>query len=232
MSQNFNGFSEDFQAFFKELKENNNRDWFAANKKRYQDIVQYPISDFVADLGPKLEEIAPCYVADPRPNRGSMFRIYRDIRFSKDQRPYKDHAACQFRHQAGKNAHAPGFYIHLADDGVHYGGGIWMPPSPKLALIRQAIDKNQDKWLSITQDETFLKTFGALNSEGALKRPPKGFSEDHPLIDDLKKKSFFAMHRAPAANLQKASLLDDVIETYEKAVPLMRFLTNAVGLPF
>lgn len=232
MSQSFNGFSKDFVAFFKELKENNNRDWFAENKQRYKDVVQFPISDFIADLAPGLEEIAPYYVADPRPNRGSMFRIYRDIRFSRDQRPYKDHAACQFRHQAGRDAHAPGYYLHLADDSVRFGGGIWTPPAPKLALIRQAMDENPDRWLSITHNPDFIDYFGGLDTDHVLKKAPKGYSPDHPLIADLRKKSFFVMHSIPVSRMHSRALIDDVLEGYEKAAPFMQFMTNAVELPF
>lgn len=231
MSSEFSGFSKDFVAFFKELKANNNRDWFAENKQRYKDVVQYPISDFIAALAPHLEDIAPYYVADPRPNRGSMFRIYRDVRFSKDQRPYKEHAACQFRHQAGKDAHAPGFYIHLENDKVRFGGGVYMPPAPKLALIREAIDENPEKWLGIIEDAEFIALFGEVNG-ASLKRPPKGYPADHPLIEHLKRKSFFIMHEIPAKRMHSKNLVEDVASTYQKAVPFMRFLTNAVELPF
>ncbi len=231
MSGEFNGFSKDFVAFFKELKANNNRDWFAENKQRYKDVVQYPLSDFIAALAPHLEDIAPCYIADPRPNRGSMFRIYRDVRFSKDQRPYKEHAACQFRHQAGRDAHAPGYYIHLGDDSVRFGGGIWMPPAPKLTQIREAIDEHSDTWLSILEDPDFIDTFGQVDG-ASLKRAPKGYDIDHPMIEHLKRKSFFIMHEIPVRHMFSKSLVDDVADAYEKGVPFMRFLTNAVGLPF
>ncbi len=93
---NFSGFSTEFFAFFNELKENNDRAWFADNKERYRETVVGPICDFIAAIAPRLEKISTHYVADPRPNGGSMFRIYRDIRFSKDKRPFKDHGACQF----------------------------------------------------------------------------------------------------------------------------------------
>ena len=119
----FKGFPADFFQFLSELKENNNRPWFNENKARYYDCIVSPMCEFIVAIAPRLEKISPHYIADPRPHGGSMFRIYRDTRFSKDKTPYKTHAACHFRHQAGKDAHAPGFYAHFALDTLHFGGG-------------------------------------------------------------------------------------------------------------
>ena len=109
----FDGFPKDFFAFFRELKAHNERPWFEANKQRFRDSVQAPMSEFIAAMAPRLTKISKNFVADPKPNGGSMFRIYRDVRFAKDKRPYKEHAACHFRHAAGKDVHAPGFYMHF-----------------------------------------------------------------------------------------------------------------------
>src|SRR5690242_7548675 len=110
----FTGFPKTFFAFFRELKANNDRAWFEANKSRFRETVQAPMSDFIEAMAPHLSRISKEFVADPRPNGGSMFRIYRDVRFSRDKRPYKEHGACQFRHRLGRDVHAPGFYVHLA----------------------------------------------------------------------------------------------------------------------
>ena len=112
----FNGFPRDFFIFFQDLRKNNNRPWFNDNKNRYYESVVNPISEFIVCIAPRLKKISRHYTADPRPHGGSMFRIYRDTRFSKDKTPYKTHAGVQFRHKAGKGAHAPGFYVHLASD--------------------------------------------------------------------------------------------------------------------
>ncbi|GLQ07126.1 DUF2461 domain-containing protein [Sneathiella chinensis] len=231
MTDGFPGFSKDLITFYQDLKENNNRDWFHANRDRYRDVVQYPMSDFIAAMAPRLEAIAPCYAADPRPNGGSMFRIHRDVRFSKDKKPYKEHAACQFRHQAGKDAHAPGFYVHIALDGIRYGGGVWLPPSPKLALIREAIDQKQEEWTALTTDPDLLAHFGGIHGDG-LKRAPKGYDPDHPLIEDLKRKTFFLMQPAPVERILDPGFMDDVEAAFEATSPFMRFLTNAVELPY
>jgi len=110
----FKGFPQGLFSFFEELKINNNRAWFNDNKARYYDTVVNPITEFIVCMGPRLKKISGHYVADPKPHGGSMFRIYRDTRFAKDKTPYKTHAAVHFRHEAGKNAHAPGFYVHIA----------------------------------------------------------------------------------------------------------------------
>jgi len=134
----FPGFPADFFRFFEELAANNNRPWFNESKGRYHESVVNPISEFIVSMAPRLKAISPHYIADPRPHRGSMFRIYRDTRFSADKSPYKTHAGVQFRHAAGKDAHAPGFYLQLAPEGLFFGGGIWRPPNPQLNRIRRA----------------------------------------------------------------------------------------------
>ena len=145
----FNGFPRDFFKFFVALKKNNNRDWFNENKARYHETVVGPMCEFIVAIGPRLKKISPYYVADPRPHGGSMFRIYRDTRFSKDKTPYKTHAACHFRHQAGKDAHAPGFYAHFELDHLFFGGGIWRPPSQHLNAIREHIADSPAEWARI-----------------------------------------------------------------------------------
>ena len=123
----FGGFSPSFFGFFKDLKAHNERAWFEAHKERFRATVQAQMSDFIAAMAPELKKISKEFIADPRPNGGSMFRIHRDVRFSRDKRPYKEHAACQFRHRFARDVHAPGFYVHLAPGEVFVGGGLWMP---------------------------------------------------------------------------------------------------------
>src|ERR1700753_1280926 len=145
----FEGFPKDFYAFFRELKAHNEREWFEDNKQRFRDHVQAPMSAFIEAMAPELKKVSKYFVADPRPNGGSMFRIYRDVRFSKDKRPYKEHAACHFRHTAGKDVHAPGFYMHFGDDEVFFGGGMYMPDPKSLGRIRDAIVGKPADWKAI-----------------------------------------------------------------------------------
>ena len=229
----FNGFPKDFFTFFNELEENNNRDWFTENKSRYEDNVAGPCLDFIESFAAPLKSISPHFNAIPKKVGGSMFRIYRDTRFSKDKTPYKTNAGLHFRHALGKNAHAPGFYFHLSPDEVFVGAGLWGPDSKALGQIRNHIDTHQKKWLEIKVDEKFKTRFGgALHGAQSLKRPPKGFEADHPLIDDLKKKSFFVLAPLKPKDIHDPSILEKVTDICRDAVPVTKFLCQAVQAPF
>lgn len=232
MTRNFKGFKSDFWQFFAELEENNNREWFTANKDRYKSDIVTPIMDFIVDMGERLKEISPHYTAIPKANSGSMFRIYRDVRFSKDKRPYKTNGGIQFRHKLGKNAHAPGYYLHLQRGNLFYGGGIWLPEASALGEIRDRIAYYPKKWQSVIEDEDIIKNFDGIGGEG-LKRPPRGYDADHKYIEDLKRKSFFAMKNSSDLSLvEKPEFLDEVVKTFEAATPLMAFISDARGLEF
>ena len=179
----------DMFAFLSDLERNNRREWFQANKQRYEQSVKDPALGFIADFAPRLAKISPHFKADPKPVGGSLFRIYRDTRFSKDKTPYKTNVGIHFRHRAGKDVHAPGFYLHLACDEVFLGAGLWHPESSGLAAIRQRIDGEPDAWLAAK---------GAVTGEGwslggdSLKRAPRGYPKDHPLLEDLRRKDHIA----------------------------------------
>ncbi|MBL4602390.1 MAG: DUF2461 domain-containing protein [Emcibacteraceae bacterium] len=228
----FNGFTKEFWQFFDELKENNNREWFTDNKERYKSDIVTPCMDFIVDMGERLKDISPHYMAIAKANGGSMFRIYRDARFSKNKSPYKENAGIQFRHKLGKDAHAPGFYINLKKDGIFFGGGIWLPDSTTLGEIRDRICYYPKKWQAVIENEDIINTFGAINGDG-LKRPPRGYDADHKYIEDLKRKSFFAMKsEADYKITQNADFIDEVVKTFEAASPLMAFICDAKGIEF
>ena len=220
----------EFFQFFRELEKNNNRDWFQANKERYEAIVREPLLKFITDFGLRLPEISAHYVADPRRSGGSLFRINRDIRFSKDKSPYKTTAGIQFRHESGKDVHAPGFYLHLESGGVFTGIGIWHPETRTLNKIRDAIVDNPDRWQQIKSDKAFSTTFQLAGD--TLKRPPKGYDADHPLIDDLKRKDFIATTEFSEADTFLPNFIDRFAEVCRTGAPFMEFLTTAVGLPW
>ena len=210
--------------FLRDLKANNDRKWFKAQKARYEAEVVNPVTDFIENMAPRVAKISPHIVVDPRPNGGSRFRIYRDTRFSKDKSPYKTHVGCQFRHTAGKDAHAPGFYVHLGPGEVFFGGGVWGPQGEALRSIRQRIVDKPDEWKRAT---------GKLDLRGdQLVRAPKGFDQDHPLIEDLRRKSFFSMHDANEAAATSADFEKAVDKQFKKVAPLMDFVAKALGLPF
>ena len=227
----FSGFPKDFFAFFRELKANNNRPWFEENKERFKESVQAPMSAFIGAMAPRLKKITKNFVADPRPNGGSMFRIYRDVRFSKDKRPYKEHAACHFRHALGKDVHAPGFYMHFAPDEVMFGGGLWMPPPDALGKVRDQIASKPQVWKKVLSDKKFTTEFDGVEGE-ALSRPQRGYAAEHPFIADIKRKSFFAMHESSVKVASSPKLVDEVADTFSAASPLLKFLCNAVDVPF
>ena len=226
----FQGFPKDFFKFFKDLEANNNRVWFNDNKARYHDSVVNPVSEFIVCMAPRLRKISRHYTADPRPHGGSMFRIYRDTRFSKDKTPYKTHAGVQFRQEAGKDAQAPGFYVHLAGDGLFFGGGVWNPAGPQLNRIRDYIADNARSWARIVNAPK-VKEVGGIKGD-SLKRPPRGFDAQHVHIEDLKRKSFFIMTEAPAPDALKPEFIDAVTEGFRRAMPLNRFIAGALELPF
>ena len=217
-------------AFFNELKENNNREWFQNNKQRFEAQVREPLLRFVTDFGVRLAEISPHYIADARKSGGSLFRINRDVRFSADKSPYKTQAGVQFRHESGKDVHAPGFYLHLEPGEIFAGVGIWRPDTKTLNKIRDSIVENPDKWRALVADQTFRATF-TLGGE-SLKRAPKGYEPDHPLIEDLRRKDFIASTSFTEAEACAPNFIDRFAVTCRSAAPFMEFLTTAIGLPW
>jgi uncharacterized protein (TIGR02453 family) len=227
----FDGFSPDLFDFLTDLARNNDRAWFQANKKRYRDSVVEPMGRFIEALAPRLAAISPYFIADPRPHRGSMFRIYRDTRFSKDKRPYKEHVGCQFRHTRGRDVHAPGFYVHLEPGRVFFGGGVWKPDGSSLAKIRAAIVDNPSAWQQATNARAFRRRFGRIQGQ-SLQRAPRGYAADHPLIDDLKLKSLFVLQEAEVGLACSRRFVPVVEQAFIQASPFMAFLAFALDLPY
>jgi uncharacterized protein (TIGR02453 family) len=214
-----------------DLSKNNNRDWFNANKDRYLESIVEPVQTFINAMQPRLEKISPYYVADSRRNGGSMFRIYRDTRFSKNKDPYKQNVGCQFRHEAGKDAHAAGFYVHLANDQIFFGGGVWTPPNDVLTKIRDAIVEDPAHWQRIARSKSFRANFDGVRGDG-LKRPPRGYDPEHPLLEDLKRKTFYVMSTCTKDLTQSPEFIDEVTRTFKAASPFMKFIANALKLPY
>ena len=216
--------------FLRELRENNNKDWFTENKPRFRETVQLPMVDFIENMAPWLAQNTPAFVADSRLTGGSLFRIYRDIRFGANKSPYKTNIGCNFRHHAGKNAHAPGFYVHIAPGEIFFGGGIWSPPTPVLNKIRDAIIEDPERWRAIQQAPAFTDVFGTLGDTQSLKNAPRGYPSDHPCIDDLKRKSLFAFTSCTQAQVCASDFPDRVSEAFEALAPLMAFMVKALDL--
>ncbi|MEN8235686.1 MAG: DUF2461 domain-containing protein [Actinomycetota bacterium] len=213
-----------------DLAENNDRQWFADNKDRYERYVKETGLQFIRDFEPYLHEISPHFVADDRTVGGSLFRIYRDTRFSNDKTPYKTHLGIQFRHEAAKDVHAPGFYLHLDPAGSFAGVGIWRPDGKTALAIRETIVERSKEWTAKTTDEDFISTY---TMEGeSLKRPPRGFDPDHPLVEDLKRKDFIASSRLSRKSVTASDFLEHYAGMCRNAAGYMEFLTKALKLPF
>lgn len=217
-------------GFLRDLASNNERAWFQDNKHRWEQDVRDPAVRFITDFAPRLTRISKRFRADPRPNGGSMFRIHRDTRFSKDKRPYKTHAGIQFRHDDGKDAHTPAFYLHLQPGMVFVGIGIWHPDGPTTRRIRDAMVAKPSAWRRARDDPAFAQRFRLAGE--SLQRPPAGYARDHPLIDDLKRKDFIAVCEFAEDDVTSAKFLDEFTETCRAGTPLVRFLCRAVDIPF
>ncbi|MDA8019410.1 MAG: DUF2461 domain-containing protein [Thermoanaerobaculia bacterium] len=223
-------FQSDLFDFLTELADNNRRDWFDANKKRYELHVKEAAFGFISDFGPHLREISPRFRAIPKAVGGSLFRIYRDTRFSKNKTPYKTHVGIHFRHEQAKDAHAPGFYLHLEPSGCFAGVGIWHPPSPALKMIREHIVAKPGDWTAARDAKPFQKSF-FLRGE-SLKTVPRGFDAEHELIEDLRRKDFIGVTEFPADAVTKPDFLDLYASRCRDGAPLMRFLCDALDVPF
>jgi uncharacterized protein (TIGR02453 family) len=223
-------FTPDLFAFLRELAANNDREWFAANKARYVADVQEPALAFIEDVGVRLAEVSSHVVADARTVGGSLFRIYRDTRFSKDKTPYKTQVGIQFRHERAKDAHAPGFYLHLEPGSVFMACGTWHPDGDTLRAIRTAIATDADRWRAIVADEAFAGRF-RLGGE-TLKRAPAGFDPDHPLIEDVKRKDFIAITDLSERDVTSSGFLSRFLGLCAESAGFMRFLCDAARVPF
>jgi uncharacterized protein (TIGR02453 family) len=218
-------FSPQLFRFVKDLKANNNREWFNANKGRYEEHVKEAALGFIEDAGYRLADAAPYLVADQR----SLFRIYRDTRFAKDKTPYKTHVGIYLRHQRSAEADTAGLYLHLEPGHVFMGAGIWHPSAPALKRIRDAMAGRPDAWREAVA--AVGPTWRLADGE-ALKRPPQGYPPDHPLIEDLKRKSFAVTSKLTQREVTASGFLDVWVDRVRQARPFMVFLSGALGVPY
>ena len=223
-------FTPKTMTFLRKLAGNNERDWFETNKAVYEETVRTPALQFIADMADDLAFISPHFLAQPKKVGGSLMRVYRDVRFGKDKRPFKTNIGIQFRHEQGKDVHAPGFYVHIEPGECFVGVGIWRPDAPALGKIRDVIAEQPNKLHAATNVKAFNKHF-VLSGE-SLSRPPRGYAKDHPLIDDIKRKDFIAI-----AAIQDEQVLDTrfkkyVLDRFKAADNYMQFLCKALDLRY
>ncbi len=226
-------FSPEVFAFLRELEANNEKAWWDTNKDRYVEVIREPALDFISDFGAEIEKISPHFTADTRTVGGSLMRPYRDIRFSKDKTPYKTNVGIQFRHERGKDVHAPGFYIHFEPKASFAGVGLWHPETKVARSIRQAIHDDPDGWKKAARSRRFTDAWSIVQDEDEyLKRVPREFDPDHPMADDLRLKSFIASTRLTQAEVTSPTFAQDLAGRFEKAAPFTSFLCASVGLAF
>jgi uncharacterized protein (TIGR02453 family) len=226
----FPGFPVSLFHFLEDLARNNHRDWFASHKLRHQTDVVEPALAFIRAIQPTIHRLSPYLQAIPQRTGGSLLRLHRDTRFTKDKTPYKHHVGIHFRHEFGGGIHAPAYYLHLEPGQCFLGAGIWMPPAEPLTQIRQGIVDNPSSWKRACNYPNFRERF-RLDGE-SLKTAPRGFPKDHPLIDDLKRKSFAGLMPIDQQELHGPASLKAIGEAYRAARPLMKFLCDALNLPF
>lgn len=216
--------------FLNQLAKNNNRDWFNENKTRYETDVLDVALHFIQSMQDPLEKIAPHFTAIPKRMGGSLMRVYRDTRFSKNKIPYKTNIGIQFRHERAKDVHSPGFYVHIDPEGVFIGAGMWRPEPTALANIRQRISDKQKEWVAVSTDKKFRRHF-KLGGE-TLSRPPRGYAKDHPMIEDLKRKDFIAVKNMELTDATDPKFQQKVETAFKAASDYMQFLCKAVGVQY
>jgi uncharacterized protein (TIGR02453 family) len=229
-TRRYAGFEVATIEFLRELSRNNNREWFKSNKSRYEEQVLDVALRFIVSMQDPLAEIAPRFVAQPTRVGGSLMRVYRDTRFSKDKMPYKTNVGIQFRHQRARDVHAPGFYVHVDPDSVFVGVGMWRPDPDSLRAIRERIAARPAEWHRIAGSPGFKRRFD-LGGE-ILTRPPRGFGKDHECIEDIKRKSFIAVQDFGVAECLSPQFQRKVEAAFKAGLPFMQFLCKAVGVKF
>jgi len=211
-------------AFLTDVVENNNREWFALNKERYE-TARENVLELVQQLIPELSKIDPLISSETDPKK-SVMRIYRDVRFSKNKDPYKNNFGIWFSAKA-KGGNEPGYYLHLQPGKSFVAGGYWMPEAAHLKLIRQELDYNIADFIKIIKNDTFAKDF-KISTEQALKNAPKGYDPSDPNIEYLKLKSFEVMKKIADEDFLKPSIIKQLTNHYATIHPLVAFLRNAI----
>jgi uncharacterized protein (TIGR02453 family) len=226
-------FSPAALRFFRQLARHNDKRWFEANRDTYEQSVREPMRELIEEMDARFMRFAPEIGGDPK---RSMFRINRDIRFSKDKSPYKTNAGCWFHHRKASgrvggeaDEGSAGFYFHLEPGKSLVAAGLWMPPRPQLNRLRAAIAENPESFIRMTR--ALPKRFGGLEDSAMLKRMPRGYAEDHPAAQWLRCQSFTSGRALTDAQVSSAKLPATLAREFEGLLPLVRWLNGALGLP-
>jgi uncharacterized protein (TIGR02453 family) len=223
-------FGPELFSFLEDLRANNDREWFAANRHRYEEHLLEPALAFIDAFGARMEKISPHFRADARPSGGSLFRIYRDTRFAKDKSPYKTNVGIRFPHERAQEADAPSFYLHIGPDEAFAGGGIWHPATEAATRVREAIVAEPERWRRATRSGAFAKRL-QLGGD-SLKRVPSWADRDHALADDLRRKDFFGSTRLNRSDVVAPGFVDEYTRICKAVAPLQQFLCDALDVPY
>ena len=220
-------------TFLRQLRRNNRRDWFESHRATYEAALREPMRALVEAMDVRVAAFAAEIVGDPK---RSLFRIHRDVRFSRDKSPYKTHAALWFAHRdagfgVGREAHGgAGFYFHVEPGTCYVAGGFWMPPRPALDRIREALAEDPASFARIIDAPALRRTFGPLSTEGMLKRLPRGTAPGHPAERWLRHQSFTVSTALPESAVFRRDLPALLERRYRTLLPLVRWLNAAIGL--
>lgn len=229
----FHGFHPAALGFLRGLARHNDRDWFATTRLVHDQEIRRPLEALIEEMDARLGLLAPEIVGHPK---HSVFRIYRDVRFSRDKSPFKTHAACWFYHRdAGRivgqgDTGGAGFYFHLEPGASIVAGGIWMPPAAGLRRIREALAEDPEGFDAAMRVRGFRKRFGGLSEEAVLKRMPRGYTSDHPAARWLRHRSF-TVSRPLGPEIHDRSLPDVLERDFKVLLPMVRWLNTALDYP-
>jgi uncharacterized protein (TIGR02453 family) len=215
-------FSEASLRFLRALKRNNRREWFDAHRDDYESTIRQPMTAVIARLADDFRECCPEFVANPKT---SMYRIYRDIRFSENKAPYKTHVAASFPTRGLPKHEGAGLYFHISPDEVWIGGGIYAPQTPQLQAIREHIAGNFKRLRTLVESPAFRREIGGLHGERLL-RVPRGFANDHPASEYLKFRQFLAGREFAPAFAASPKFYDGLLGVFRRAIPVLRFLNE------
>ncbi len=223
-------FSDKTFKFLRALERNNSREWFHAHKSEYEEHLRGPFLRLIGDLQPDIAAISEHYRADPKPVGGSLFRINRDTRFAADKAPYKSWAGARFFHARSRQVEAPSFYLQVQPGNCFLAAGLWHPQPESQRKIRQFIFDNPSGWKAAVHSSSFKRKF--LLEGDSLTRPPRGYSADHELIDDLKRKDFVATRSLDDAVVLGPKLRKTVAENFAALAPMVDYLCASLDLEF
>lgn len=223
-------FTKQTFEFLSALAANNTRAWFDAHRQDYEASVRTPALSFISDMADEMPAISPHFTALPNKVGGSLMRIHRNLRFSRDKTPYKTNIGIQFRHEVGRDIHAPGYYVHIEPGKCFVAAGLWHPDADALFKIREAIVNNGDDWLAARDNGVFRKNFSL--EGGALTNAPRGYARDHPLVEDLKRKDFICLADLSEATVVSKNFRPQIVERCKQVTSYMHFLCKALELRF